>query len=206
MIRVGILQPRELYRSGLKCLLAGSQDLAVVLELRSELEALERVAGFDLDVLLVDLSEGLLSAVRRLTHEHPGQNLLVLTDRPAETELEMLVRLGVRGFVSRNNSAPELIRAVRAVGQGQSFFCPECSASLASAVNLGRRDSGELSAREQLILDHTARGLTIKEIAGVLCLSPRTVEALRSSIMRKLSCRNVMEALQKARQKGLLVD
>lgn len=206
MIRISLLQPRELYRQGIKSLLSNEDDLCVTREFRSEIEATDGLEQERPDVLLVDVEQGALSVMRQLSHHFSDLRSLVLTDHPGDKELEMMLRLGVRGFISRDNSSQVLLRAVRAVGRGQSFFCPRCSAALAAAVNLGALRQGSLSIREQLILEQTERGLTIREIAAELSLSPRTVEAQRSGILRKLECRNVMEALRKARAQGLLVS
>lgn len=185
--------------------MSAEKDLCVVREFRSEIEATDGLERERPDVLLVDVEHGSLSVMRQLRHRYSDLRTLVMTDHPGEKELEMLLRLGVRGFISRDNPPQVLLRALRAVGNGQSFFCACCSAALASAVHLGARQEEPLSIREQLILEHTERGLTIREIAGELSLSPRTVEAQRSGILRKMGCRNVMEALRKAREQGLLV-
>jgi DNA-binding NarL/FixJ family response regulator len=100
---------------------------------------------------------------------------------------------GASGFVSKDWEAREVVRAVRAVGLGQTLFAP--TSQLPAPL---------LSEREREVLDLIADGRTNREIAATLYLSPHTVKEHTSALYRKLGARNRTEAVQRAQRIGLM--
>jgi DNA-binding NarL/FixJ family response regulator len=118
------------------------------------------------------------------------------------------VTLGVDGYVLKNGRASELIDAVRAVMRGGSYFSPPVAREIVEQVRSPKRGSSEpftaLSAREREVLHLIADGLSAKEIARDLGISTKTVEAHRTSLMRKLGARKATELVRYAVRHGLV--
>ncbi|GMU51453.1 MAG: DNA-binding response regulator [Candidatus Xenobia bacterium] len=207
MTRIALVDDHDLVRGAFRSLLAQEPDLEIVAELGSgdELEKLEAAGP---DVVVLDLMmPGPLSGrevALKLRGTCPSIKILIVSQQIESVVMQHLLRHGVTGFLSKRSALDEFARAIRAVAAGQFYFCPECSAALATTV--GVVGDCPLSARELEILARTARGATVREIAEALYLSPKTVEKHRGSILRKLESRNILEALQRAREQKLISD
>lgn len=206
--RVILVEDHHLVRGAFQAILERERDFEVIASLESAEEifpVLENGAKPDVVTLDLVLGRGMSGqeAAMRLINEHPGVRILVVSQRMDPAELSVLLRAGVRGFLSKRTAVDEFGRAVRTVAAGQFYFCPEGAAALAQTM--GRpEEKNVLSLRETEILLRTARGMTMAEIATDMCLSPKTVEKHRGSILKKLDCRNILEALQKARTMRLI--
>lgn len=207
LTKVALVDDHDLVRGAFRSILAQEPDLEIVAELSSadQLGLLEtsKPDVVTLDLMLPGPLSGRDLAVR-IREMYPSLHILVVSQRIESVELQYLVRAGVKGFLSKRSAFEEFSRAIRTVAAGQFYFCPESSSALASSV--GVTNDSPLSDREVEILSRAARGATVKEIADALCISPKTVEKHRGSILRKLESRNILEALQRARELKLLSD
>lgn len=201
------MDDHDLVRGAFRALLAQEPDLEIVAELSTS-EHLPVLASARPDVITLDLmlpgplsGRDLAVQIREL---HPGVHILVVSQRIESVELQFLLKAGVKGFLSKRSAFGEFARAIRTVAAGQFYFCPESSSALASSV--GVVAESPLSDRELEVLARAARGATVKEIAEALSISPKTVEKHRGSILRKLECRNILEALSRARELKLIAD
>jgi DNA-binding NarL/FixJ family response regulator len=118
------------------------------------------------------------------------------------------MRAGARGYVLKGANYQEMLRAIRAVGNGEAIFSPQVAARLVDFFSSVRPDSPpevfpELSEREREILDLIASGHKNPEIAGQLYLSPKTVRNHVSNILHKLQVADRAQAIIRAREAGL---
>ncbi|MEW6279632.1 MAG: response regulator transcription factor [Candidatus Eremiobacterota bacterium] len=201
MLRILLVDPQELVRGALARILSSQADLSV-----SEASGLEAVPAEDRpDVLVVDPYLGGMSGLEFLRRCHqlcPAPTIVLTTTFPPE-ELRLSLELGARGFVSKRSGTPEeLVRAVRLVGAGGSYFCQDVSRALSGQA---APEGGGLSPRLLEVLGLAARGMTTGEIADQLGVSPRTVEKYRGALLARLQARNLVEALDRARSMGWLI-
>lgn len=208
MISVALVDDHDMVRSALARVLASSGDISVVGEAERADVAWEVVLKHRPQVVVTDLDlpgESGTELSLRLLERNPDQGILVLTYRVEPREVQQLIEAGVRGYVPKSATSEELALAIRAVAQGRTHFSPTVAAALAQAVsNKSNQVANPLSSRQTLILQRMSRGLTTREIADELCLSPKTVEKYRSEIFRRLNCKNQVQALEAARRLQLL--
>lgn len=208
MIRVLLLDDHDMVRNALAKLLAANTDIQIVAQVDTAEAAWESLRTQPVDVVVSDLDlpgESGRQLALRILENDPKQGVVILSYRVDPSEVQFLVEAGVRGYVPKSASAEELTLAVRSVAQGHEHFSPQAATALAASVR--KRNGGRLnplSLRQTLILQQMSRGLTTREIASEMCLSPKTIEKYRSEILRRLNCKNQVQALEVGRRLQLL--
>jgi DNA-binding NarL/FixJ family response regulator len=203
MIRVILADDHSVVRQGLRALLEEHDDLQVVAEAAGGLEAIALAEKHRPDILVIDvMMPGLngLEAARQVTQRWPGTRVIVLSMYSAEAYVLDALRAGAAGYVLKKSTAEELVQAIRAVAEGGRFLSPPISERAIEdyiARAKGRPDPyDKLSPREREVLQLASQGLTNRQIAGQLHLSPRTVEMHRASMLRKLGLRGQTELVR----------
>ena len=190
-IKVLLADDRLVVREGLKRIVGEAPDMKVVGEAATEEEVRETVRGTDPDVVLLDVFLGapkLLSLVHELSRRPSRCRVVVLSVQGQDPEALRLLEAGAAGYLSRDHSRRQLIEAIRQVAHGGSYVSP----SLASTLISGLRGRGTkvrhdlLSTREYQVLCLFGSGVSFKQIATELGVSPKTVSTYRSRILDKL--------------------
>jgi DNA-binding NarL/FixJ family response regulator len=206
-IRVLLVDDHALVRSAIRQAL-DAPDIEVVGEARNAEEALDLAPRLRPDLLLLDIDlPGMsgIEAVRELAPRLPDTRVVMLTVSTDRRDLLEAVRHGAAGYLTKDLTGDALLRAVRGLRRGDLAMSRQHAAQVLE--DLQRRSHGGvpdemdglLSAREQEVLRLLAEGLTDREIAGALAISPRTVESHVSAVLRKLGVRNRAEAAQRYR-------
>lgn len=213
-IKLLLADDHAIVRQGIRSSLAAFRSISVIGEAQSGKEAVRMARRLAPDVVLMDLNMPDMSgleATPRILKTCPGIKVLALTVHDSKEYVFEMLRAGAHGYVLKDTSPMELVRAVEAVVQGQAFFSPTVSHLLLENFREGPTDKPasqlngtRLSDREKEILQSIAQGATGKEIASRLKLSVRTVETYRVRLKRKLGARNIAELLTRARQQGVL--
>jgi len=160
----------------------------------------------------MDLSmpgEGGASATERIAAQSPGVRVLVLTMHDDRGHLVRLLDAGASGYVLKRAAGDELLRAIRAVGAGESYVDPRLAASLLRRPGREHPSASvpqPLSAREEEVLRRIAWGESNKAIAAALDISTRTVETYKARIAEKLGLRTRPEIVRYALDQGWLVQ
>lgn len=192
-IRVILVEEQTLVREALQCALSDEAEL--------EVEGVPCAPPPDqkADVLL--LSWRAPDCLALLQETRARNPVLALTQGLDSQELRQLVRLGVSGVVDRESRLTELVDAIRALAAGQQYFCRRATVALAT---LAAEPPVQLTARERELLQASARGLSVRDAAEALRLSPKTLEKHRGRLLRKFKCSFLHEAVQRARVCGSL--
>lgn len=212
MIRVLLVDDQELVRSGLRRILRRKDGFLIVDECTDGDEVPAAVTAHLPDIVVMDLRmkrvDG-IEATRRLAG--PGAPpVLALTTFNEDDLLSGALRAGAAGFVLKDSSAEELIRAVRAVARGDSYLDPAVTSRV---LNTYRRSAGEshdgaavteLTARELDVLTLIGRGRSNAEIAGDLFISGVTVKTHIGRIFTKLNLRDRAAAIVYAYDHGIV--
>jgi two-component system, NarL family, response regulator NreC len=196
-IRCLVVDDHTLFRAGLRRLLESEEDFTVIGEAGNASEALERVGELRPDVVLMDIGmPGMSSfeAAQLIGDRWPGTRLIFLTMYEDQEYLTRCLASGAAGYVLKDVPAHQLIRAVREVHAGRKFFARK----LVEIVDEGHRplsrgklrDSLALTPRERQIMAMIAEGMSVRQTAGRLSLSVKTVEAHKFNLMRKLDLHN----------------
>jgi len=210
-IRVLIADDHTLFRDGLRALLASIPDIEVVGEAASGKEALRLAVEYQPDVILMDIQMPDLNgieATRQILRSTPHVGIIILTMFQDDDSVFAAMRAGARGYVLKGADQAVLLRAVRAVANGESLFSPEIAARLmqffASLEPISRPELfPELTEREREILGLIADGGTNAEIAEQLVISMKTVRNHVSNIFSKLQVADRAQAVIRARAAGL---
>jgi NarL family two-component system response regulator LiaR len=215
-IRVMLVDDHVLVREGTRQLLEREHDLDVVAEAGDGEEAVQQVTASDPDVVLMDLAlpkmDG-LEATRQIKEQKPEVAVLMLTAYDDDEYVLAFLEVGASGYLLKDASAEELIRAIRAVHAGDSVLHPAVTRKVIEhfrRVTKGLESiegvsvDTQLTERELEVLEWAARGMTNREIGGVLCISPRTVQVHMSNICGKLGVGSRTEAVLYAVREGWL--
>jgi DNA-binding NarL/FixJ family response regulator len=214
-IKILIVDDQSLFREGLKTLLAVQPDFEVIGEASNGEEALRLSATLKPGVILMDLRMPVLDGVRtteRLREVLPDARVIMLTTFDDDDLVFDGLRAGATGYLLKDVSSEKLFEAVRAAAKGEYFLLPSITAKviaefsrLPRAINHKQSELAEsLSPRELEILRLVATGVSNKEIADRLVISEGTVKNHLSSILSKLSVKDRLQAVIKAREVGIL--
>ncbi len=213
-LRVMLVDDHALVRSAIRQAIT-APDVEVVGEASSAEEALALAPTLRPDVMLLDLDLPGMSGshlVRELAPRLPQTKIVMLTVSTNRRDLLDAMRHGARGYLTKDLSPDALLRTLRGTQRGELAMSRRFAArALRHFVDVARRgrppvtpegDLLSLSPRENDVLAMLADGLTDREIANALTISPRTVETHVSNILHKLAVRNRAEAAQRYRQAG----
>ena len=204
---VVIADDHEVVRSGLRTLLEKEADLEVTGEAGDVRSTLAHVRAKQPDVLVLDLNmpDGpSLPAIPELLEASPGTAIVVLTMQSEPAFAREALRAGARGYVLKEAASAELVKAVRAAIEGQTYLEPHVGARLAAQAPEPSGPQNDLSEREVEVLRLIALGHTNAEIGEQLYLSVRTVESHRAHIQQKLRLSTRAELVRYALRHGLL--
>jgi DNA-binding NarL/FixJ family response regulator len=207
--RVLIVDDHQLFRAGVRSEL--DPLLEVVGEASGVDEAVRAIRELEPEVVLLDVhmpDGGGIEVIRRVATEvERPPTFLALSVSDAAEDVIAVVRAGARGYVTKNISGDELADAVRRVEGGDAVFSPRLAGFVLDAfAGPAPQPESELDAltpREREVLQHIARGYMYKEIALRLDISPKTVEAHVSSVLRKLQLSSRHELSRWAAERGL---
>ena len=203
-VRVLIADDHALVRSGLRSLLEAQPGIEVVGEAEDGAVALEQCQKAQPDVVVMDLTmpgRGGINATEDVRREFPDTKVVVLTMHDDEAYLRLARLAGAAGFVLKKSLATELIRAIKAVHDGQTYF-PANEIPMPARGDRSALD--RITEREREVLALIALGYTTLEIAAKLCISEKTVETHRSHIGEKLDLHTRADLVRFALEHGLL--
>lgn len=211
--RILLADDHTLMRQGLRQILEQHEDLAVVAEASSGLEAVELARKHQPDVAIVDIAMKELNGIEataQILKCSPATVVLILSMYSDERYVVRAVKAGARGYLLKNSAADELVRAVQLVQKGQAFF----SSAVARVFQNGYtrlKNTQQVDDRYELLTDRErhvyhllAEGNSNKDIANRLGLSLHTVETHRSRIMEKLDVHSTAELVLSAVRRGLV--
>jgi DNA-binding NarL/FixJ family response regulator len=209
-----LVDHHDLLRQGLRSLLSAQGEFVVIGETGEGREAVRLALAQSPDVVLIDAQLRGLDGVQTtalIKRRQPQVRVVVLTETKTNDCLRESLQVGADGFVLKEAGFDELLKALRSVVQGRKYLSPEVSPLLVEGyLNPDLPSDGEpdrlrrLTLRERSILQLVAEGRTNRAAAEFLCLSPKTVEKHRASLMRKLCLRNAAELMLAAIEMGLI--
>ena len=206
-VRVVLADDHAIMRAGLRRLLEGEAGCEVVAEAGTVDDTIRFVGAHKPDVVVLDLNMpdgSSLPAIPRLLEASPDTRIVVLTMQVEPAFAREALQAGAMGYVLKEAADEELITAVEAAVQGQSYLNPQFAARVATAPAAPSGPPDGLSEREAEVLTLIALGHTNAEIAEQLYLSIRTVETHRSHIQQKLRLAKRSDLVRYALDEGLI--
>ena len=214
-LRIFLIDDHNLFRSGVKALLARQPDFDVVGEAADGLEGLKRAKQLKPDVVLLDLNMPGISgreAVKMLVEELPHTQVLMLTVSEDEEDLIDTLKSGARGYLLKNIDADYLVESIRRAARGEAVMSPQMTSKLVQGLQANGREvelprasaKDKISPRERDILVLLARGASNKEMARELQLAESTIKIHVQNILRKLNLSSRVQAAVYAVEHGIV--
>jgi DNA-binding NarL/FixJ family response regulator len=207
--RILIADDHEIVRRGLRAIISGQPEWAVVGEALTGREAVELARQHKPDLVIMDIGMPELNgleATRQLLKEFPGLEVLILTMQESEQVIREVLDTGARGYILKSDAGRELVAAVSALQRHRPYFTTKVSEMVLTGYLRGSGHPGEaddaprmrLTPREREIVQLLAEGKSNKEVATALNISVKTAETHRARIMAKLNIRSVGELVRYA--------
>ena len=210
-IRVVLADDHTLVRAGIKSLLEAMDGVSVMGEASDGRAAVELARKHQPQVMILDIGmpqmDG-LQATAAIKREWPQIKVIILSMHSTGDIVGQALRCGASAYLVKDAATAELELALRAVNRGEVYLSPAVSIQMVSAYMPGAQSASAkadvLTARQHEILQLIGEGKNTKEIARILDLSAKTVEAHRAQIMERLGARDIANLVLEAIRRGLI--
>lgn len=203
-IRILIADDHHLMRLGLMSLLGFEDSIEICGFAEDGQQAVDAYRRHMPDVVLMDLRLPVMDgaeATRAIRTEFPGARILILSTFDADQDIRRAIQAGAAGYLVKNASPDELVAAIRRIHRGEAVYSGNIGARLGE-INEG----GDLSERQMEVLGWLIKGLTNKEIGGLMGITEDGVKAHLKNIFQKLHAADRTEAVAVAIQRGYIRD
>jgi len=206
-IRIMLVDDHPVVRKGLASCLASHPNLQIVGEAADGQEALNKAKQISPDIVVMDIDmpqmDG-LAVTEVLRKELPNVKVLIMSMHRHTEYVLRILQSGARGYVLKDATPEELVKAIETVNTGEPFFSRDVARLALNQFVRGGANGTNLTNREREVLTQIAEGLSNKEIASRLGVGVRTVETHRERIMRKLNIHSVAGLTKYAISKGFI--
>jgi two-component system response regulator NreC len=211
-IRVLIADDHTILREGIRSLLEDEPDIEVVGEAEDGHSAVDLANQFNPDIIVMDIAMPRLNgleATRQIRRQNSKIKILILTMHDNEEYIRQVLAAGAMGYILKDAASKELLAAIRSINKGDAVLSPAITRLvITDYLRWGDLEPAKsmdgLSNREREVLQLIAEGYTNKQIAEILCLSIKTIQAHRLNLMKKLNLHNRGELIKYAIQKKII--
>ena len=211
-IKIIIADDHQIIRDGLSILLSKINNIEILGNAANGEELIEKVRSQNPDIVLTDIQMPVMDgieAARILLQENESLGIIALTMHEETNYIVDTVEAGVRGYLLKNTSKSELLKAINMVHEGDTYFCKEATDKLVSLVSktnfypLKPNDKPVFTKQELQIIQLICQQFSSKEIAATLDMSKRQVDSLREKIQKKIGARNLAGIVMYAIRNGI---
>lgn len=213
-ITILLADDHTIVRQGLAKLLEGEPGLKIAGEAENGREAISKAEDLKPDIVIMDIAMPILNGIeasRQIKKACPHAKIIILSMHSHDRYISELFKLGVSGYLLKDSTGKDIIKAIHAALKGDTYLSPSISRRvIEDYVSLKRKKSykedlyGKLSNREREVFQMIAEGRSTREISEILCVSPSTIKTHRSNIMEKLQMDNLSQLIQFAISLGLV--
>lgn len=209
--RILLADDHVLIRHGIRIILSSDKNFLIVGEVGNGDELVERLRNTAVDLLILDISMPKASGIELteiLKKSYPNLKILVLTMHKNIRFLRRAIAAGADGYLVKSDTEQEIISAIHKIRQGGTYISPCLENDFAEEMlNIYRNPTSSrtfkgLTKREKQVLELVVDGMTSKQIATELSLSPRTVDHHRASLLRKFDMNNSVDLVNFAIKNG----
>lgn len=211
MIKLLITDDHPIVRHGLRQILMLCPDISEIDEAEDGATLMQKIIKKEYDVILLDISMPGRSGLSLLTDiktVYPKAKIIIFSVHPEEQYAISAIKLGAFGYLIKNSSSDEIIRAIRKVADGEKFVSAKMSEAMLDYIS--KKNNKEqlpheiLSARELEVLCLIGKGKTITEIAKELALSAKSISTYRQRLLTKMKLNSTSEIIRYAIKEGLV--
>jgi len=212
-ITVFLADDHTIVRQGLAKLLEVEPHFKVVGEAENGRQAVSMVEALKPEIVIMDISMPLLNgieATRLIKKSCPQTKVIILSMHTHDRYIDELINLGVSGYLLKDSTGADIIKAISAAVKGDTYLSPSISRRVIEDYLYLKKKSpqedlyGKLSNREREVFQMIAEGHSTKEISDILFISPSTVKTHRANIMEKLQFVNISQLIQFAIHLGIV--
>ena len=212
-ITVFLADDHTIVRQGLAKLLEVEPHFKVVGEAENGRQAVSMVEALKPEIVIMDISMPLLNgieATRLIKKSRPQTKVIILSMHTHDRYIDELINLGVSGYLLKDSTGADIIKAISAAVKGDTYLSPSISRRVIEDYLYLKKKSpqedlyGKLSNREREVFQMIAEGHSTKEISDILFISPSTVKTHRANIMEKLQFVNISQLIQFAIHLGIV--
>lgn len=209
--RIALADDHQLFMDGMELIFKQQEDCTIVGTAPSGEAVLELLQKTEVDLVIMDINmpgmDGIETA-KQIRSLHPGMHIMIVTMHHHVSYIKKLMRIGVQGYILKDDGQAQMILALKAIQRGEKFYSERVRNSLISSFDNSSSPSGlnriSLSKREDEVLQLVAKGLTTPDIASKLFVAPSTIMTHRKNIMQKLDVKNAAELIRVATENGLI--
>ena len=213
-IKILLADDHTLVRNGIRSLLEGLPDVEIVGEAQDGAEAIAWVKELSPEVLMIDIAMPVMNGIEataQISRLYKKTRCLMLSMHHNEDYILKAVEAGAYGYLLKDTTRDEMLRALRTVAAGEKYFSPPVANIIVSSYLQKVKEQPaepapkpKLSKQEKAILKFIVEGSNSREIAETLSLSVRTVDNHRASMMKRLQVKNAIELVRRALDENLL--
>jgi two-component system nitrate/nitrite response regulator NarL len=207
-ILIQIVDDHPMVQGGLKACLSFYDDIKIIGSTNDGSNALNKALELKPDVILMDISMPNMNgidATEIITEQLPETKILILSMHNNPEFVKSAIQAGASGYILKDTTSAEIYYAIKAVASGQTHFSSSIAKVLINTpVDASESESEKLTTREQVVLSYLAQGETSKEIAKILNISFRTVEAHRRNMKTKLGINSLAKLISYAVKHGIV--
>ena len=212
MIKLLLADDHKIITDGISNLLDTEIDIDVVGVCENGEEVLAKIKEIETDIVLLDIDMPIMNGIdcaKEITKNYKNLKVAMLTMHEEKALIHNFIDMGVKGYFLKTIQKEELVHAIKTIAKGGEYFPSDVTKALLKKDQIKPDVTqspllAELSERELEIIKLVAGGLSNKEIAGKLFISPRTVDTHRTNLMKKLDIHNVAGLVRFAFQNKLV--
>jgi len=211
--RIIIADDHSLIRKGIKSIINQTKDMEVVAEAADGLELIEQIDKHQPDMAILDISMPKMNGIETvsvLRERFSLVRILILTMHSQAQYFYQTISSGAHGYLLKDDSDTELCTAIETVQQGKIYISPQLVSEVSGEMVSVFRDQKEsllvkLTKREKQVLQMVVKGKTSKQIAETLCLSPRTIDHHRASLLKKFKMKKTVDLVNHVVRNSIVV-
>lgn len=209
MLKILIVDDHAIVRRGLKQILEGENELAVVSEAKDGHDALQMLRDQAWDLVILDINlpgQSGLDVLNVLHSQYPKLPVLIMSMYSENQYAIQAFKAGASGYLNKQSAPEELVKAIKKIGAGGKYVSDSMAEILAANLNFKHETSAQeiLSNREYQVLIMIASGKSLSEIAATLNLSVKTISTFRARILKKMTFNTNAELTYYAVHNGLI--
>jgi DNA-binding NarL/FixJ family response regulator len=213
IIRVAIADDHMLFRAGVKTALSMKKDIRMVAEADNGMQLLNLLKHITPDVVLLDIQMPIMDGIATLPEIkrlYPDVKVVMLTMHNDHSMISKLMELGANAYLTKNSDSEVIYEAVKTVFEQEYFFNQLTNKALIDGLRLKRQaevvtpTEAKLTEKEVTILKLMCEEKSTKEIADIVDLSPRTVEAIRDKLKTKTGAKSMAGLVMYAVKTGII--
>ncbi|MDO8962045.1 MAG: response regulator transcription factor [Methylophilus sp.] len=209
-LKILLVDDHAVVRSGLRRLLEMNNSMDVIAEADSGEIAYQLYGEMNPDIVIMDISMpgmGGIESAKRILQRYSHAKIIIFSMHEAVSFASQALKTGVKGFVTKNGMAEDLLHAVLDVSKGKTFLSAGIAQKIALQTLIGDDDPmHQLSTREFEVFRLLAEGRRVEEVADMLKISQKTVANYYTIIKQKLGVSSPVEMVRLAMKHGLIID